>query len=77
MAAAFDHYTGPVTLYRVPLNSGGYTRSGVYFGTGLPLYFMQDWGGECLPHGQYIRATDRTDALAIARHHFPNGKFRL
>ena len=76
MAAAFAHYTGRVTLHRERLNSGGYTSTGVYFGVGLPLYFMQDEPGECLPHGQYLRASDRADALAIARYHFPNGKFR-
>ena len=76
MAAAFPQYTGKVTLHREPLNSGGYTRTGVYFGVGLPLYFLQDSDGIHLPHGQYIRAMDREDALAIARYHFPNGKFR-
>ena len=76
MAAAFAHYTGRVTLHRERLNSGGYTRHGVYFGVGLPLYFLQDEDGECLPHGQYLRASDRADALSIARYHFPNGKFR-
>ena len=76
MAAAFSEYKGKVTLYREPLDRGGYTRTGVYFGVGLRLYFMQDEDGECLPHGQYFRATDRQDALVIARYHFPRGRFR-
>jgi hypothetical protein len=76
MPHAFPQYSGRVTLHREPLNQGGYTRSGTYFGVGLPLYFMQDDEGQHLPHGSYLRASDRTDALTIAQYVFPNGRFR-
>lgn len=72
----FPDYAGRVSVRRERLNSEGYTSCGVYFGTGSPLYFMQDEDGEALPHGHYFRASDRGDAVAIARASFPSARIR-
>lgn len=66
-------YTGRVSVRRERLNSGGYTRDGVYFGVGEPLYFAQDDDGH---YSVYYRATDREDAVAIARQCYPKAKIR-
>lgn len=60
----FFGYTGRVSVTRERLNSGGYTRQGVYFGVGSPLYFFQDEDGA---HSDYIRASDRQDAIEQVR----------
>lgn len=67
------NYTGKVSVTRERLNQGGYTRDGVYFGIGQPLYYMQDEDGF---DQQYFRATDRTEAVEIARERFPNARIR-
>lgn len=74
MAQTFPDYTGRVYVTRERLNSGGYTPQGVYFGIGLPLYFVQDYDGDCLPFGEYIRAADRDHAVDIAGRMFPAAK---
>lgn len=55
-------------LERVPLNSGGYTKSGRYFGVGAPLFrVIDDETGQY----EYVRAANR----AAAKAQFPNSKF--
>lgn len=66
-------YTGKVSIRHERLNQGGYTRDGVYFGLGPRLYFMQDEDGH---FENYFRATDREDAVAIARKIYPVAKIR-
>ena len=66
-------YTGKVSVRRERLNSGGYTSDGVYFGIGSPLYFIQDEDGI---HDDYVRASDREDAVEIARGIYPKAKIR-
>jgi hypothetical protein len=61
-------YSGRVHVQRVRLNSGGYTDSGCYFGTGAPLYCIWDDDYICSDH---VRAYDRADALQIARDRYP------
>lgn len=48
---------------RVPLNKGGYTRTGMYFGVGEKLWRFT------LPSGydRYLRAPTKADAVARAR----------
>ena len=67
------NYTGRVSVRRERLNQGGYTRDGVYFGVGEPLYYIQDADGH---YGDYYRATDRGDAVEIARRCYPKAKIR-
>lgn len=67
------NYTGKVSVIRERLNQGGYTRDGVYFGVGSSLYFMQDEDGF---FADYFRASDRADAVQIARERYPNARIR-
>jgi len=49
-----------INIRREHLNRGGYTRSGRYFGTGVPLFQIEDdESGRML----YIRARDRAAAV--------------
>jgi hypothetical protein len=66
-------YTGRVTLNQVPLNQGGYTSAGVYFGVGPKLYYMADYEGM---REEFFRAYDRQEALEMAREVYPKGVFR-
>jgi hypothetical protein len=68
-----QNYTGKVSVTRERLNQGGYTRDGVYFGIGQPLYFMQDEDGV---FDAYFRASNRTEAVEIARERYPNARIR-
>lgn len=74
-----QHYTddrrAPIRLYlaREPLNRGGYTSRGEYFGTGAPL-FRVDSADDATVHF-YIRARDRDAAKAIIRVGYPNARF--
>jgi hypothetical protein len=68
-----QNYTGKVSVIRERLNLGGYTRDGVYFGIGQPLYFVQDEDGF---FDQYFRAADRAEAVEIARERYPNARIR-
>ena len=67
------NYTGKVSVTHERLNQGGYTRDGVYFGIGQPLYFMQDEDGF---FDDYFRASDRIEAVEIARERYPNARIR-
>jgi hypothetical protein len=68
-----QNYTGKVSVTRERLNQGGYTRDGIYFGVGQSLYFMQD--EDCF-YGIHFRASDRTEAVEIARERYPNARIR-
>lgn len=68
-------------LEREPLDRGGYTRRGRYFGIGAPLYRLT---GEDLVdrHGrahayvdEHLRAADRDSAMRIVRERYPNVRF--
>jgi hypothetical protein len=63
-----ETYSGRVHVKRVPLNQGGYTSCGCYFGTGSPLYNI--WDDEGIDD-EYVRAQDREDALWRARRRYP------
>lgn len=65
---AAQAYTGRVHVVHVPLDSGGYTRSGCYFGIGARLYNVYD-DDQYLDY--HIRAIDREDALWRARNRYP------
>lgn len=54
-----------IRVRREPLNRGGYTRTGVYFGTGQPLFFVD--GPDV-----HIRARNRDHAIAQVRERWPN-----
>lgn len=73
-----SNYTGKISIRREYLNSQGYTRCGVYFGVGLPLYFVQDEDGEHAGDGfgEYIRAADRESAVFKVRKYFPLAQIR-
>ena len=66
-------YTGKVSVRREYLNSGGYTRDGVYFGIGEKLYYIADEDGIFT---EYIRASRREEAVEMARGFYPNAKIR-
>lgn len=58
------------TLVRIKLNAQGYNGTGVYFGTGMPLYWyaMPDGNGYI---EDYIRARDREAAKDVVRAKHP------
>lgn len=70
-----DTYAGPITLRRVSLDRGGYTKGGRYFGVGAPLFEYEADGG---PGGVffdgYVRGADRESAKAKLRAMFPHAK---
>ena len=66
-------YRGRISVNHIGLNSGGYNRDGVYFGTGQRLYCLSDEDGLWVRN---IRAGDRPEALSIARDFFPLAKIR-
>jgi len=63
----------PVSLRRVYLDAGGYSRdSGMYFGVGDPVYEVDSethWG-------THLRARDRADAKRQLRADCPGIKFK-
>jgi hypothetical protein len=62
------------TLQRVHLNSGGYTTTGQYYGTGMPVYYAAaSRDGEDVEFE--LRAYDRDDAKASILHKYPNATF--
>lgn len=65
--------TMPVSLRRVYLDAGGYSRdSGKYFGVGAPVYEVDSethWG-------TFLRARDRADAKRQLRADCPGIKFK-
>jgi hypothetical protein len=66
-------YKDRVHVRYVPLNRGGYTSRGVYFGTGSRLYNIWDDDGM---RDYYIRAQDRAEAVERARCCYPNAKIQ-
>lgn len=66
-------YKGRVHVQHERLNQGGYTSRGVYFGTGPRLYYI--WDDEMIRE-DYIRASDRADAVAQARSIYPFAKIQ-
>lgn len=60
------------SLIRQPLNSGGYTRDGSYFGVGSPLYYYEF---DNSIYGGYLRAHNREHAKEILKHRYPGIKF--
>ena len=73
------------TIRREPLNSGGYTSSGEYFGRGAPLFvyagelpgYGVDWNGVPRVRDIYehVRASDRASAIAKVLQKYPTAKF--
>ena len=66
------NYTGKVSVTQELLEDG-YTRDGVYFGIGKPLFVMQD--EDCI-YTRHFRAADRAAAVEIARERYPNARIR-
>ena len=66
-------YTGKVYIQKQRVNAGGYIAGGIYFGCGAPLYFVQDEDGLW---DDYIRASDRADAIEIVRKRYPLAQIR-
>ena len=60
------NYKGKVSLQRVPLDAGGYTSRGQYYGTGQKLwyFFCEDAPQHTLGREGYFRASDRVAAKA-------------
>jgi hypothetical protein len=71
-----SNYNGQAILHNVPINAGGYTRRGVYYGVGARLYYIQAEMNDGEIYESHFRAIDRENALEIARHLFPRAKFR-
>ena len=63
-----------LSLRRVYLNAGGYTRNGTYYGVGAPLYEVASDDFEV---SYCLRAYDRTDARAKVLSRFRNAKVRV
>ena len=66
--AAAQAYAGRVHVVYVPINSGGYDRSGCYWGIGARLYNIYD---DDMLLDYHVRAKDREDALWKARNRYP------
>jgi hypothetical protein len=59
-------------LYRVRINSGGYTDTGYYYGVGQPVYcFVSADGAD----GAVFRAANRDAAKAKLRAIYPTAEF--
>ena len=60
---------GKIRLYRIPLDRGGYTKSGQYFGTGPKLYKAElyDSDGNYVEETQEFRSYDRSTASVKAK----------
>jgi hypothetical protein len=71
--AAAKVFTGKVSVRKERLNMGGYTTDGVYFGSGEPLYFVQDEDGI---YDHHFRASCREDAIEKARDFYPLAQIR-
>lgn len=63
---------GPVRLFRVRLDSGGYDSGGAYWGTGSPLFCATDTRGFRV----FVRALDRAAALADVTARYPGCRIR-
>ena len=51
-----------IRVFRVPINQGGYDRSGEYWGIGMPLYCATDYAYDGDYKG-YTRARSRDEAI--------------
>ena len=67
------NFTGRVYIQRQKINKGGYIAGGIYFGHGDPLYYVMD--EDCIWE-DYIRASDRADAIEIVRKRYPLAQIR-
>lgn len=77
------------TIRREPLNNGGYTSSGEYFGRGAPLFVYEgqlpamkshlygEYGPSSVGRDVYghVRASDRASAIAKVLQKYPSAKF--
>jgi hypothetical protein len=66
-------YTGRVYIRKERINAGGYIAGGIYFGQGAPLYYVMD--EDCIWE-DYIRASDRADAIEQMRRFYPNAQIK-
>lgn len=66
-------YSGPLSVRRSYLNSGGYDSNGTYFGTGNPLYWVSSPDGEV---DYMLRAFARADAREHVLATYPGAKVR-
>ena len=73
VAQLCKEYTGKVYVQKQRVNAGGYIAGGVYFGCGDPLYYVMD--EDCIWE-DYIRASDRADAIEIVRKRYPLAQIR-
>ena len=73
VAQLCKEYTGKVYIRRQRINAAGYTSDHVYFGHGSPLYYVMD--EDCIWE-DYIRASDREDAIAQVRERYPLAKIK-
>lgn len=64
---------GPVSLRRIPLNSGGYDDGGAYWGTGQPLYHAIS---DCGKFEKFTRASSRDRAKARLANDYPGLTFK-
>lgn len=62
---------GPLSLQRIPINSGGYDRGGAYWGLGAPLWYVADQDG----NSQFFRAASREAAKAKILADWPDARF--
>lgn len=59
---------GTITVRRSPIDRQGYDRNGTYFGTGAPLFWIADEGGEV----DYMeRFVDLEDAVKVTAENYP------
>ncbi len=65
-------YSNKITIERIHLDRGGYTRGGKYFGTGAPLFDVYDDDG--VVYFQ-VRALDRNAAKRLVRAGYPKARF--
>lgn len=63
---------GPVRLFRVKIDAGGYDSGGAYWGLGLPLYCATDGEGFRV----FVRALDRTAAARDVTDRYPGCRVR-
>lgn len=59
-------------LYRVPLNNGGYTSNGYYYGAGAPLYCLEC---DCGAIQEFVRPHNRVEAKREAQKIYVNASF--
>ncbi|WP_031556082.1 hypothetical protein [Parvularcula oceani] len=65
------------SLTRVPIDRGGYDRTGTYWGIGAPLYryeALEPGSEDAAPEG-YFRAARREAAKAELRSRYPLARF--